>query len=113
MPLIIAIVSVGYILTYFVTWGGQINMILFLALIPVVLVGLLGLDTIINAWAQDTLPQGKRGTFYGVFNVVYTISQVVGAFVGGLVAQFINLPGIFVAGGIFFLISIPLFLFVK
>ncbi len=113
LPLILIIVSIAYILMLFVETNGNINFILFVVLVPFILVGLLGVDTITNAWAQDTLPEDKRGKFYGIFNIVYTISQIIGAFAGGIIAELLGLPWIFVLGAIFFLLSIPFFLYVK
>ena len=89
------------------------NLILFIVVTPFLLIGLLGLNTIINTWAQDTLPEGKKGQFYGIFNITLTIPQIIGAIVGGFVSVTFGRPYIFIAGGIFFLISIPLFLIVK
>jgi MFS family permease len=77
------------------------------------LLGLLGLNTIINAWAQDTLPEGKKGQFYGIFNITLTVPQIIGGIFGGLVAEIFTPIYIFIPGAIFFLISIPLFLYVK
>lgn len=113
LPLIIVIISIAYCSVIFAGSGATFNYILFVVLLPFILVGLLGLDTIINAWAQDTLPINKRGQFYGIFNIVYTISQVLGAFAGGLAAEILGLQWIFVIAAIFFIISIPFFLIVK
>lgn len=112
-PLLVAIVSIGYILMIFTGTGPTFNYILFVALLPFILIGLLGLDTIINTWAQDTLPENKQGQFYGIFNLVYTISQILGAFIGGIIAEFFDLQWIFAVGAVFFLLSIPLFYRVK
>jgi len=113
LPLIIIIISIAYTATVFAGTGASFNYIIFVVLLPFILIGLLGIDTIINAWAQDTLPVNKRGQFYGIFNIVYTISQVLGAFAGGLAAELFGLQWIFVTSAIFFVISIPFFLLVK
>jgi MFS family permease len=113
LPLIIVIISIAYCSVIFAGSGATFNYILFVVLLPFILIGLLGLDTVINAWAQDTLPVNKRGQYYGLFNIVYTISQVLGAFAGGFAAEILGLPWIFVIGAIFFIISIPFFLMVK
>jgi MFS family permease len=113
LPLIFIIVSIGYILVPLVNLGGGVNFILFVVLIPFVLLGLLGLETVINTWAQDTLPKGKEAKYYGIFNIVFTISQIVGSFAGGIAAQLYGRQYIFIAGAIFFLISIPFFAIVK
>jgi len=113
LPLIFIIISIAYACVIFVGSGVNFNYALFVILLPFILIGLLGLDTIINAWAQDTLPIEKRGQFYGIFNIVYTLSQILGAFAGGLAAEVLGLPWIFVVGAIFFILSIPFFLLVK
>ena len=81
--------------------------------LPFVLVGVLALVTPLNAWSQDLLPEDKRGKFTGILNIVNTVSQIIGSFVGGLVATFFGIPWIFLLGPVFFLASIPLFLKVK
>ncbi|TXT67567.1 MAG: membrane protein of unknown function [Promethearchaeota archaeon] len=112
LPLIFIIIAIAFILVPFVSTN-PVNFLLFVVLIPFILIGLLGVQTIINTWAQDELPLGKRGQFYGVFNIVFTVSQFVGSYVGGFFSVLFGRPFIFVAGAIFFLASIPFFLIVK
>ena len=78
--------------------------------LPFVLVGVLALVTPLNAWTQDLLPEDKRGKFTGIFNVVNTVSQIIGSFAGGIVSMIFGISWIFVLGPVFFLISIPLFM---
>ncbi|MFX0017563.1 MAG: MFS transporter [Promethearchaeota archaeon] len=113
LPILIVIVSITYACMIFVTVGTEVNYILFVVLLPFILIGLLGLDTIINAWAQDTLPEDKRGKFYGIFNIVYTVSQIIGSLLAGTFSVLFGRPVIFIVGAILFLISIPFFLYVK
>ena len=113
LPLIFIIISIAFILIPLVTVTKTPNFLLFIILMPFILIGLLGIATIINTWAQDKLPLGKRGQFYGVFNIVFTVSQFIGAYVGGFFSVLFGRPFIFVAGAIFFLVSIPFFLIVK
>ncbi|TXT63205.1 MAG: membrane protein of unknown function [Promethearchaeota archaeon] len=111
MPGVILLISIAFFfIPYSITSGG---LILFIVLTPFLLLGLLGLNTIINAWAQDTLPDGKRGQFYGIFNITLTVPQIIGGIFGGLVAEIFTPIYIFIPGAIFFLISIPLFMIVK
>jgi maltose/moltooligosaccharide transporter len=112
LPLLIVIIAVGFILVPFVE-GPPTNFTLFLILIPIVLLGLLGLTTIINTWAQDTLPSEKKGQFYGIFNIALTVSQIIGAGVGGFVSITFGRQFTFVLAAIFFFVSIPLFAIVK
>ncbi len=111
LPLVILLISVAFLFIPFSIYSA--NLILFIAVTPFLLIGLLGLNTVINAWAQDTLPEGKKGQFYGIFNITLTVPQIIGGIVGGLVSVTFDRPYIFIAGAIFFLISIPLFLMVK
>jgi MFS family permease len=111
LPLIILLISIAFFFIPLSIYSA--NFILFIIVTPFLLIGLLGLNTIINAWAQDTLPEGKKGQFYGIFNITLTIPQIIGGFVGGLISVTFDRPYIFIGGAIFFLISIPLFLIVK
>ena len=111
VPLSMILVSVGFLLMPFA--GIFANKILFMISLPFVLVGVLALVTPLNAWSQDLLPEDKRGKFTGIFNIVNTVSQIIGSFAGGLIATFFDIPWIFVLGPIFFIASIPLFLKVK
>ncbi|TFG18072.1 MAG: MFS transporter [Promethearchaeota archaeon] len=112
-PIITFVISISYALMVFVTMGSEVNFILLVVLLPFVLIGLLGLDTIINAWAQDTLPEDKRGKFYGIFNIVYTVSQVIGSLLAGTFSVLYGRPAIFIVGAVIFLIAIPFFIYVK
>jgi len=109
VPISMIIVSIGYLIMPFASG----NYILFIIGLPFVLVGVLSLVTPLNAWSQDLLPVDKRGKFTGILNVVNTVSQIIGSFAGGIVAELFGLPWIFVLGPVFFLASIPLFLKVK
>ena len=111
LPLLILLISIAYFFIPFSIYTA--NLILFIIVTPFLLIGLLGLNTVINAWAQDTLPEGKKGQFYGIFNITLTIPQIIGGVVGGLISVTFGRPYIFVGGAIFFLLSIPLFFIVK
>lgn len=111
LPLLILLISIAIFFLPYSIYSA--NLIVFIVITPFLLVGLLGLNTVINTWAQDTLPEGKKGQFYGLFNITLTIPQIIGGVVGGLISVIFGRPYIFIGGAIFFLISIPLFLFVK
>lgn len=119
IPLSIYIISMAMIYIPFVKLGTSINLILLLILFPFILIGILGLETPMNAWSQDLLPEFERGKFLGLLNIIRTLSQIIGSIVGGLVATYMLVVGIipesfvFVFAPIFFLGSIPLFLKVK
>jgi len=89
------------------------SLIIFIIVTPFMLIGLLGLNTNINTWAQDTLPEGKRGQFYGIFNITLTVPQIIGGILGGIVSVVFARSAIFILAAIFFLASIPFFLYVK
>ena len=109
VPISMIIVSIGYLIMPFASG----NYILFIIGLPFVLVGVLSLVTPLNAWSQDLLPVYKRGKFTGILNIVNTLSQIIGSFAGGIVAELFGLPWIFVLGPVFFIASIPLFMKVK
>ncbi|MFO7796453.1 MAG: MFS transporter [Promethearchaeati archaeon] len=111
MPIVIFLIALAFFFVPFAS--SSANLILFVIVTPFMLLGLLGLNTIINTWAQDTLPEGKKGQFYGIFNITFTIPQIIGGIVGGLISDTFGRDYIFIVGAIFFLISIPLFLIVK
>lgn len=111
VPLSIIVVSIGFFIMPFAGVLG--DKILFMISLPFVLVGVLALVTPLNAWSQDLLPIDKRGKFTGIFNIVNTVSQIIGSFAGGLVATLFGIPWIFILGPVFFIISIPLFMQVK
>ena len=111
VPLSIILVSIGFFTMPFA--GIFVNKTLFMFSLPFVLVGILALLTPLNAWSQDLLPNEKRGKFTGIFNIVNTLSQIVGSFAGGLIATIFGISWIFVLGPVFFIASIPFFLKVK
>ena len=87
--------------------------LIFYIAIPFVLLGILGLPAPLDAWAQDLLPEDRRGKFLGIYNFMWVISQIIGSFVGAFVIMFFGYPILFVVGGIIMLISIPFFKRVK
>ena len=119
IPISIVITCIGLFFGPFVKVGGNTNFILAVIVLPFILVALLGLITPMNAWAQDLIPEDQRGKFFGILNIIYTISQIVGSTIGGLIAQYFLIGGyipesfVFLFAPIFFLASIPLFLKVK
>ncbi len=104
----ILIACVGFFMMPIATLTGYRLIILLIAM-PLVLMGLLGLDVPLNAWSQDLFPEDKRGKFIGILNVVSTISQIIGATVGGIVATLYGLPWVFAFAPIFLIASIFLF----
>lgn len=113
VPISIVLVSIGVFLTIFVRTDAGVNLLLFLILLPFTLIALLGIRAIFDTWAQDLLPADKRGKFFGILNIVFTVSQIVGALAAGLVATNFGLDWIFPLGTLFFLASIIFFLRVE
>ncbi|TFG06054.1 MAG: MFS transporter [Promethearchaeota archaeon] len=115
IPLFIVVASIGFFLMPFVKpfENSEINILLFYIALPFVVIGILGLPAPLDAWSQDLLPEDRRGKFLGVLNLMWVISQIIGSFVGALIAMMFGLSWIFLAGGIIIISSIPLFLKVK
>ncbi len=115
VPISILIVSIGIFFTVLVKIGTHVNLFLFYIVFTFILIGLLGLVTPLNAWAQDLLPEDKRGKFYGILNIIFTIPQIIGSMAAGIVASIaiLGIPWIFPLGSMFFLLSILFFMRVK
>jgi len=119
LPLFIILTSMFYIGVPFVQggWnfetGGNVNLILLLILVPFVIFALLGLITPMQAWSQDLLPEESRGKFLGILNLVYTLPQIIGSWLGAIIADRFGIEYIFWLAPIFFLTSIPFFFRVK
>ncbi len=76
IPASIIIVCIGLFLIIFVKVGKEVNLLLLYIIFPFVLVGLLGLLTPMDAWAQDLLPEERRGKFLGILNNhIYSIAN--------------------------------------
>lgn len=108
MPSVL-IASIGFFLMPFANLAREYKLIILLIAMPLVLMGLLGLEVPLNAWSQDLLPIDKRGKFIGILNVVNTVSQIIGATVGGIVATIYGLSWVFAFAPIFSILSLLLF----
>ncbi len=111
-PLIL-LSSVGFIAIPFITPNTIINFILYALAFILILVALMGLLVPLNAWQQDLLPENERGKFTGILNFMDTITQIPGAFIGGLMADLYGVQYIFLLVPIFLIGSIPVFKKVK
>lgn len=105
--------SIGFFIMPFVSYFPEYKLMLLLIAFPLVLLGLLALDVPLLAWSQDLLPEDKRGKFIGILNIVWTISQIIGAIIGGIVATIYGLGWVFAFAPIFLIGSIFLFKRVK
>ncbi|MHA1805643.1 MAG: MFS transporter [Promethearchaeota archaeon] len=113
-PLIIIIISIGVASASFVkTTNAGVNILLFFISLPFILVALLGMPAPLNAWSQDLLPEDQRGKFFGILNIVFTVPQIIGAIIAGVIAQSFGLQWIFLTSTAFFILSTIFFRFVK
>ncbi|MHA1805646.1 MAG: MFS transporter [Promethearchaeota archaeon] len=111
-PLIL-ISSAGFFTLPFISPNTPMNFIFYVVSFILVLVALMGLMVPLLTWQQDLLPENERGKFTGILNFMDTISQIPGAFIGGLIADSYGVQYIFLFVPIFLIGSIPLFLRVK
>ncbi len=115
----ILISCIGFFMIPILTESNQMNSILFGISFSLILIGILGVVVPLNTWSQDLLPEGKKGQFLGIFNIVNTVSQIIGSMSAGIVATALRgivvnpMAWIFVIAPIFFIVSIPFFLRVK
>jgi len=116
---LIFISSIGFFMLPFIAEASTRNIPLLILTISLVLVGALALLVPLDTWSQDLLPPDRRGQFLGILNIINTVSQMVGAIIGGLVATAIigvaisPLGWLFAVVPIFLIASIPLFMRVK
>lgn len=109
IPLAIVIISAGVAIFSFTKTSGGANILIVFISLPFVLVALLGMAAPLNAWSQDLLPEDQRGKFFGILNIVFTVPQIIGSLIAGLIDALIGLQYIFIIAIIFFLGSIFLF----
>jgi len=118
LPTII-ISSIGFFMMPFIANAPVIDLTLMGLSMGLILVGLLGVMVPMNTWSQDLLPEGRKGQFFGIFNIVNTVSQIIGVLTASIVitsleGQISNpISAVFFVAPVFFLISIPFFLQIK
>ncbi len=113
IPVTISISSIGFFLILILDLASISSLPLYIVAFTLLLINVLGIQTVIDAFYQDLLPTEERGKYLGVFNITQTVSQLIGVGVGIVVTTFWGRVGIFAIAPIFFLASIPLFLKVK
>ncbi|TFF63540.1 MAG: MFS transporter [Promethearchaeota archaeon] len=91
---------------------------IFSSLMLVIAVSLVMLTTTcllvpLGAWQQDLLPEGKKGQFIGILNIISTVSQIPGAILGGMIADAYGVAWIFFFVPFFMIGAIPFFIIVK
>ncbi len=112
IPFTILLSCIGFFIIPFLSMTTPV-LPLYIFAFTLVLINVLGTQTILDAFYQDLLPEHERGKFIGIMNITQTASQVIGATLGGIVATIFGIVAIFAFAPIFFVISIPLFMRVK
>lgn len=110
---VLIISSIGYFMIPFLRPTSILTMALLIIALILVFISIASIQVPLATWQQDLLPEGKRGQFLGILNIIFTTSQIPGAIIGGLVADSMGIAWIFAFAPIFLLASIPLFLRVK
>ncbi|MHA1147512.1 MAG: MFS transporter [Promethearchaeota archaeon] len=119
IPPTILISCIGFILVPIIAQAPKVNVVLLGIAFSFILLGILGVIIPMNTWSQDLLPEGKKGQFFGIFNIANTVSQVIGSISAALFVSAFKgvvpnpIAMIFAIVPIFFLLSIPFFLKVK
>ncbi|NMC04054.1 MAG: MFS transporter [Candidatus Lokiarchaeota archaeon] len=120
---------VGFVMMPFIIESGmiyqtgsidQLPTILIIALaFTFIVLGMIGVTVPVNTWSQDLLPEGKKGQFAGIYNIINTVSQVIGSMTAGILTTYLggifssDFTWIFILVPIFFVASIPIFVAVK
>lgn len=110
---VISISSLGFFTLPFISNSLPLNIPLLILSISLVFVGAIGLLVPLDAWSQDLLPADKRGQFLGILNIINTVSQLIGAIIGGILATIYGIAWIFAFVPIFLIGSLPFFMRVK
>ncbi|MHA1291430.1 MAG: MFS transporter [Promethearchaeota archaeon] len=119
IPPTIIISCVGFIMVPFIAQAPEVNVVLLGIAFSFILLGIIGVIIPMNTWSQDLLPEGKKGQYFGIFNIVNTVSQIIGSISAAIfVSSFKGVvPNpvamIFAIVPVFFLLSIPFFMRVQ
>lgn len=70
---------------------------------------MLGLDIAIQTWTADLLPEGERGKFLGIVNIMRAAGQAPGVLIAGFFADQFGTVAVFIVTACFLLIAIPFF----
>jgi MFS family permease len=68
-----------------------------------IFVGFFGYNGLVisqNTWSQDLFPIESRGKYAGIYNVVFTLSQIPGAFLGAWLFEAFGIQYVFLGAGI-------------
>ncbi|MFW9821578.1 MAG: MFS transporter [Candidatus Thorarchaeota archaeon] len=117
---VVAVTTPGFAMIPFITeFSTSPNIILLGIAFSSVFVGILALVIPMNTWAQDLMPEGRKGQFTGILNIRDSLSQVIGSLSAGILATAISgittrpIAWIFLLIPFYFLGSIPILMRVK
>ena len=109
---VILVSSIGFFMIPFFLPTDSFSIAMLIIAIILIFLTTISLQVPLITWQQDLLPEGKKGQFIGILNIISTVSQFSGI-LGGVVADSFGLVWIFAIAPIFLLASIPFFLFIQ
>jgi len=109
---VILVSCIGFFMIPFFMPTDPFSIAMLIIAIILIFLTTLSLQVPLMTWQQDLLPEGKKGQFIGILNIISTVSQFAGI-LGGVVADNYGLVWIFAIAPIFLLISIPFFLLIQ
>lgn len=109
---VIVVSSIGFFMIPFFLPTDPFSIAMLIIAIILIFLTVLSLQVPLITWQQDLLPEGKKGQFIGILNIIGTVSQFSGI-LGGIIADEFGLVWIFSIAPIFLLASIPFFLLIK
>jgi len=105
--------SIGFLMIPFFHPDNLFSSVMLIIAVSLVMLSMTCLLVPLGAWQQDLLPEGKKGQFIGILNIISTVSQIPGAIIGAIIADSFGIKWIFAFVPIFLIISIPFFFLVK
>ena len=113
VPPVLIISCIGFFMVPFFRPVDAFSIAMLMIAIILIFLTTISLQVPLGTWQQDLLPEGKKGQFIGILNIISTVSQIPGAILGGLIADTYGLEWIFAFAPIFLLASLPFFLLIN
>ncbi|MFX1457045.1 MAG: MFS transporter [Promethearchaeota archaeon] len=120
LAIVVSVTTPGFVMIPFITeFNTNPNIILLGIAFSSVFIGTLALIIPMNTWAQDLMPEGRKGQFTGILNIRDSLSQVIGSLSAGILATAISgiaarpIAWIFLLIPFYFIGSIPILMKVK
>lgn len=113
VPPVLIVSCIGFFMVPFFRPTDAFSIAMLMIAIILIFLTTVSLQVPLGTWQQDLLPEGKKGQFLGILNIINTTSQIPGAIVGGLIADTYGIQWIFAFAPIFLLLSLPFFLLIK